>query len=66
MTDGSIDRRALLNALAEAYASGDAPRGDSLLTDALDAGIAWDQVTTAAAIGMARRYEERASPERVA
>lgn len=64
--DGSIDHRALLSALAEAFASGDAPRGESLLTDALDAGIPWDQVTTAAAGGMARRFEEQFRPERVA
>ena len=66
MTDGSSDRGALLNALAEAYASGDAPRGESLLTHALDAGIPWDEVTAAAANGMWRRFEGRARAELVA
>ena len=66
MPDRSVDHRALLHALSEAFASGDAPRGEDLLTHALDAGIPWDQVTTAAANGMARRYAARARPERVA
>ena len=64
--DGSIDHRAMLSALSEAFASGDAPRGETLLTHALDAGIPWDQVTAAAAKGMARRYEQQAPSERVA
>ena len=64
--DGPIDRRALLSAVSEAFASGDAPRGEAILTRALDAGIPWDQVTAAAAQGTARRYERRTRPERVA
>ena len=64
--DGPIDHRAMLSALTDAFADGDAPRGEALLTHALDAGIPWDQVTTAAANGIARRHEERARPERVA
>ena len=64
--DGSIDPRVLLSALAEAYERADDPRGESLLTSALDAGIPWDQVTTAAARGVSRRYEERSGTERVA
>ena len=63
--DGLIDHRALLSAVSEAFARGDAPRGEVLLTRALDAGIPWDQVTAAAANGTARRYERRARPERV-
>ena len=66
MADGLIDHRAMLSALAEAFASGDAPRGETLLMHALDAGIPWDQATAAAAQGMARRYAERARSERVA
>lgn len=66
MTDSSIDRHALLEALTDAFASGDAPCGENLLTHALDAGIPWDHVTTAAANGMSRRYDERAGPEAAA
>ncbi len=64
--EGSIDQRAMLTAVSEAFASGDAPRGEALLTRALDAGIPWDQVTAAAALGMARCYKGRTRPERVA
>ena len=66
MMDARLDRRALLSALADAFATGDAPLGESLLTRALDADIPWDQVTAAAARGMARRYDGRSRPERVA
>ncbi|MDP8923737.1 MAG: hypothetical protein M3O34_12760 [Chloroflexota bacterium] len=66
MTDVSADRRALLHALAAAFERGDAPRGETLLARALDAGIPWDQVTTAAADGMTRRYGGQTRPEPVA
>lgn len=66
MTERSVDHGALLGALSEAFARGDAPRGESLLIQALDAGVPWDQATAAAAHGMARRYERRLRSERVA
>ena len=47
----------MLEALADAYARGDAARGEQLLVEALDRDLPWDQVCTAAAIGMTRRYE---------
>jgi len=64
--DGPIDQRAMLTAVSEAFARGEAPRGEALLTRALDAGIPWDQVTAAAALGMARCYRGRSRSERVA
>lgn len=56
MLDSSLDPRMLLTSLAEAFAHGDAPRGETLLADALDAGIPWDEVTVAAARGVSERY----------
>ena len=66
MTERSVDHGALLSALSDAFARGDAALGESLLMQALDAGIPWDQATSAAAHGMARRYEARDRSERVA
>ena len=45
-----------LQAIARAYADGDAPSGEHLFTRALDDGLPWDQVCAAAARGVARRY----------
>ena len=50
---------AVLDAIAEAYAAGDAPHGERLFTQALDDGLPWDQVCAAAARGVARRYGEQ-------
>ena len=50
---------AILDAIAEAYAAGEAPRGELLFTQALDDGLPWDQVCAAVARGIARRYGER-------
>lgn len=50
------ETHALLDELTDAYAGGDAPLGELLLLEALDQGLAWDKVTTAAAHGTARRY----------
>ena len=52
------EARPVLDELAEAYAMGDAPLGERLLLEALDRGLPWDEVATAAARGMARRYGE--------
>ena len=49
----------MLDALADAYARGDAPRGERLLVAALDLDLPWDQVCAAAATGMSRRYATR-------
>ncbi|MCC6174566.1 MAG: hypothetical protein IT305_04605 [Chloroflexi bacterium] len=59
MIDAAIVQVDLLELLTEAYADGDAPRGDALLHEALDAGHPWDEVCAAAARGMTRRYGER-------
>ena len=47
---------ALLHNLREAFASGDAVRGEALLAASLDTDLAWDQLTRAVAEGVARRY----------
>lgn len=49
-------REALLDDLREAFASGDAVRGEALLAASLDADLAWDHLTRAVAEGVARRY----------
>lgn len=49
----------ILDAIAEAYAAGEAPHGEHLFTQALDDGLPWDQVCAAVARGVARRYGER-------
>jgi len=59
MLDSSLDPRILLSSMAEAFAHGDAPRGETLLAHALDSGIPWDQVTVAAARGVSERYARR-------
>ena len=64
--EATIDRHELLVAMVEAFARGDAPLGEVLLTRALDAGMHWDQVTSAAARGMAARYERRTDAALVA
>jgi hypothetical protein len=48
-----------LDALTDAYATGDASRGEQLLFDALDDDLPWDEVCAAVARGVARRYAER-------
>ena len=50
----------VLDAIADAYTTGDAPHGERLFAQALDDGLPWDQVCAAAARGVARRYGERA------
>ena len=49
----------LLDAIAQAYAAGDAPYGERLFTQALDDDLPWDQVCAAAARGVAQRYGEQ-------
>ncbi len=51
-----VEPRTLLDELTDAYAVGDAPLGEHLLLEALDQGLPWDEVATAAARGMALRY----------
>src|SRR5436853_529467 len=46
----------LLDAIAQAYAEGDAPRGEHLLTQALDDDLPWDEVCAAAARGVSVRF----------
>ena len=52
-----LETRSLLDELTDAYAVGDAPLGEMLLLEALDQGLPWDEVATAAARGTARCYE---------
>jgi hypothetical protein len=54
MADATADSRVMLDAVADAYATGDTARAEILLTDALDQGAPWDEVTTAAARGIYR------------
>jgi hypothetical protein len=49
----------LLQELTDAYVAGDAPLGEYLLGQALDAGEAWDEVCAAAARGIAQRHAEQ-------
>jgi hypothetical protein len=53
------DTASTLDAIAEAYASGDNPVAELLFTQALDDNLPWDDVCAAAARGVARRYAER-------
>ena len=39
------DSRALLGAITDAFARGDSPAGERLFMDALDRGVAWDEIT---------------------
>jgi hypothetical protein len=48
-----------LEAIAQAYAEGDAPLGELLFAQALDEELPWDEVCAAAARGTARRFGER-------
>jgi hypothetical protein len=48
-----------LDALTDAYAVGDVPRGEQLLFDALDDDLPWDQVCAAVARGVAQRFGEQ-------
>jgi hypothetical protein len=52
---------AQLDAIAQAHADGDAPHAELLFIQALDDGLPWDQVCTAAARGITQRY---GGPER--
>jgi hypothetical protein len=48
-----------LDAIADAFAAGDNPLGEHLLTQALDDDLPWDQVCAAAARGVTRRRDEQ-------
>jgi len=54
MADAPADSRYALDAMIDAFASGDNARGEILLSSALDQGVAWDRVTMAAAEALAR------------
>ena len=56
--DPTTHASSALDAIAQAYAAGDAPSGEHLFTQALDDGLPWDEVCAAAARGVARRYGE--------
>lgn len=58
--DTTTQTAIVLDAIAEAYAAGDAPYGELLFSQALDDGLPWDRVCAAAARGAAQRYGERA------
>ncbi len=55
-----IETPSPLEAIAEAYALGDAPSGELLFSQALDDGLPWDHVCAAAAQGIAQRYSGQA------
>lgn len=55
MADATADSRLTIAAMIEAFVRGDNARAEILLTDALNRGAAWDQVTMAAAEAMTRR-----------
>jgi hypothetical protein len=57
--DTSVQQLSALDAISRAYADGDAPLGELLLAQALDDGLAWDEVCAAAARGVAHRYGGR-------
>ena len=57
-TTAPIETAPLLDAIAEAYATGDNPRGEHLLARALDDDLPWDDVCAAAARGVARHFGE--------
>lgn len=63
LSEAGVQRPALLDELADAYARSDAPRGDRLLLEALDLGLTWDRVAAAAARGNARRSGARSVVE---
>lgn len=56
MADATADLRALIDAVTDAFAAGDNARAEILLIDALDRGVAWDEVTSAAALGVLRHH----------
>jgi hypothetical protein len=56
--DVNVHHATSLDAIARAYAQGEAPLGEHLLAQALDDGLPWDQVCAAAARGTAQRYGE--------
>jgi hypothetical protein len=53
------DTTSKLDAIAQAYAAGDNPLAELLFTRALDDGLPWDEVCTAAARGVSRRFGEQ-------
>jgi len=54
---GSVsDWRDVLESMAGAFARGDSADAEALLQNALDQGVPWDQVTLAAARGIALRF----------
>lgn len=58
LTASPADTRALLDALADAYAAGDAPFAELLFVQALEEDLPWDEICAAAARGVARWFGE--------
>jgi hypothetical protein len=61
MVDVAMEPCGLLDAMVDAYARGDNDAGERLFAGALEYGVPWDEVTRAAARGIARRFESRRS-----
>ena len=57
MADATADSRTTLDAMIDAFTRGDNARAELLLTDALDLGAPWDQVTMAAAQALTQRRQ---------
>ena len=57
MADATADSRPTIDAMMDAFARGDNARAELLLTDALDRGAPWDQVTMAAAQAVTRHRQ---------
>lgn len=60
LTNGMLTGRTLTD-LTEAYAAGDVALGERLFMQALDDDLPWDEVCSAAARGITRRYDGRRS-----
>jgi hypothetical protein len=56
MAEVQRDRPDLLASMVDAFARGDNVGGELLFQHALDRNVPWDQLTSAAARGVARRY----------
>jgi len=57
MADATADSRSIIDAMTDAFLNGDNARAEALLMDALDQGVPWDAVTTAAAQAVSRQRQ---------
>jgi hypothetical protein len=62
MADAPADSRLIVDAMFDAFACGDNARAEMLLSDALDRGAPWDQVTMAAAQAVTRHRQGQHQP----